>query len=104
MMVWLNVGSLVLGIIACILPTVSIMRYKRHKQSNWTFQSFLSVSACAISLCLQIFYNRYLVQIEDWSALMDIVDSVSLVSVVLLVITLGLNVVAFKVNHNRAAH
>lgn len=100
---WLNVGSLLLGLIAWIIPVVNIMR-NNYDERNSALSCIFSIGACGISLCLQIFYNRYLVQIEDWSALMDIVDSVSLVSAVLLIITLGLNTVAYIVNSKRKAY
>lgn len=33
---WLNVGSLVLGLIAWTLPVVNLMRYKNHNHKNWS--------------------------------------------------------------------
>lgn len=62
---WLNVGSLVLGLIAWILPVVSLMRYKKNVHNHWFVLSILSISACAISLYFQIFYNYHLVKIKD---------------------------------------
>lgn len=84
----LNLGSLVLGLIAWTLPLVNLMRYRK----NWVILSIMSISACAISLCFQIFYNYHLVNIEDWAALMDTTGAVVLVSVVLVTVTLLLNI------------
>ncbi|GAA0339646.1 hypothetical protein GCM10008967_32510 [Bacillus carboniphilus] len=84
----LNLGSIVLGLIAWTLPLVNLMRYRK----NWVILSIMSISACAISLCLQIFYNYHLVKIEDWAALLDITGAVVLASVVLVIVTLLLNI------------
>ncbi len=87
----LNLGSIVLGLIALILPVVNIMRFKKYDQKNL---SIMSISACAISLLFQIFYNYHLVKIGDWSALMDTMGAVTFVAAVLLFITIALNVIA----------
>ena len=84
----LNVGSLLLGIIAWILPVICLV--KRRKE-NWAVFSIASISACAISLGLQILFTNHWVNISDWSALMDTHDFVTFVSVVLLVVTILLN-------------
>jgi cytochrome c oxidase subunit 4 len=90
---WLNLGSLVLGLIAWILPVINLVRRNR----KWTVLSLASVSACAISLCMQIFYTDYLVRIADWSALMDTSSAVAMVSTLLLVVTIILNAVSLVV-------
>jgi ABC-type transport system involved in cytochrome c biogenesis permease subunit len=99
----LNIGSLVLGLIAWILPVVNIMGYKKHNHRNWITLSTMSISACAISLCFQIFYNSHLVKIADWSALMDTTDAVAFVSAVLLMVTIILNIITLLVYRNRTA-
>jgi len=99
----LNFGSLVLGLIAWILPVMNLMRYNKHEYKNWIALSFISVSACAISLCFQIFYNYHLVKIEDWSALMDTMGAVAIVSAVLLVVTITLNAITLFVYRDRTA-
>ncbi|WP_077212856.1 TMEM128 family protein [Bacillus dakarensis] len=88
---WLNVGSLVLGLIAWILPIVNLTSYDKHNNRNWIVLSIMSISACAIALCFQIIYNNHLVKIEDWSALMDTSGAVASVSAVLLIVTFLLN-------------
>lgn len=88
----LNLGSLVLGLIAWILPVVNLMRYQKPNHKNWFFLSVLSMSACAISLCFQIFYNYHLVMIEDWTALLDTTRAVVMAATVLLIVTVILNV------------
>ncbi|MCM3638979.1 hypothetical protein M3152_14845 [Sporosarcina luteola] len=89
----LNVGSLVLGLIAWLLPVVSLMRTTKHRAAL----SIMSLSACAISLILQIYYNYHLVQIEDWAALMDTIRGVVVAATVLLIGTLLLNTISLLV-------
>lgn len=96
----LNLGSLVFGLIAWILPVVYIALYNINNR-NWVVYSVASVSACAISLCMQIFYQNYLVRIEDWSALMDTSAAVALVSATLLVVTIVLNAIMLVICHGR---
>ena len=67
--------------------------YKKRDNKNWAILSILSISACAISLYFQIFYNNYLVKIEDWSALMDTTGAVAFISAILLVGTIILNTI-----------
>jgi len=95
MPVLLNLGSLVLGIIAWILPVINLGRRNKANSRSWAVLSVASVSACAISLCMQIFYVDHLVRIEDWSALMDTSSAVAMVSTLLLIVTIVLNAVAF---------
>ncbi|MBS4210000.1 hypothetical protein [Bacillus sp. FJAT-50079] len=87
----LNLGSLVLGLIAWTLPLVNLIHYKKNDNKNWAAFSIISISACAISLCFQIFYHYHLVKIEDWSALMDITGAVVFAATVLLIVTIILN-------------
>lgn len=94
---WLNIGSLVLGLIAWILPVVSLMRMTKQ----WAALSIMSLSACAISLVFQMYYNYHLVQIEDWSALMDTMGGVVVASTVLLIVTIVLNGIALIVHRGR---
>jgi cytochrome c oxidase subunit 4 len=100
MFAWLNLGSLVLGMIAWILPVVHLVMCKADHR-KWTVLSAASISACAVSLWLQIVYTDHLVKIEDWSALMDTSSTVAMVSALLLAVTLILNAVAWRVCYRR---
>jgi len=97
----LNLGSLLLGLIAWILPVVNLMRYKKHENRNWVILSILSISACAFSLYFQILYNNHLVNIEDWSALMDTAGAVAFVSSALLIVTVILNTITLYIFRDR---
>jgi len=96
---WLNLGSLALGLLAWALAAVNLLR--RHKAGKWNMVvlSAASLSACAISLCLQIFSIERLVKSEDWSALLDTVPAVARAAAWLLVGTLILNAIALVVYH-----
>ncbi|WP_223702574.1 hypothetical protein [Sutcliffiella deserti] len=100
---WLNIGSLVLGLIAWILPVINLLQYKKHEHRNWGVLSIMSISACSISLYFQMVYNNYLVKIEDWSALMDTSGGVVFAATVLLVVTLLLNVITLFVYRHKTA-
>lgn len=52
---WLNVGSLVLGLIAWIFPVVNLVRHDKSDNRKCVAFSVTSVSACAISLYMQDF-------------------------------------------------
>ncbi|WP_416728803.1 hypothetical protein [Fictibacillus sp. JL2B1089] len=96
----LNVGSLVLGLIAWILPVVNLLRKNRN---SWMTLSMISICACAISLCFQIFYTYYKVTIEDWSALMDTMYTTAFASAALLLVTITLNVMTLVVYRGKTA-
>ncbi|MCZ2259565.1 hypothetical protein [Sporosarcina sp. G11-34] len=100
---WLNLGSLALGLIAWILPIISLMRYVRQDQRKLVVLTFMSFSACAISLIFQIFYHYHLVKIEDWSALMDTMGGVAFASAMLLIVTIILNTIILILYSGRAA-
>lgn len=99
----LNLGSLVLGLMAWILPVVNLMRYKKDDNKNWIVFSIMSISTCAISLCFQISYNYHLVKIKDWSALMDTAGAVAFAAAVLLIVTIILNAITLIVYRDRTA-
>ncbi|HBJ01956.1 MULTISPECIES: hypothetical protein [Lysinibacillus] len=96
----LNVGSLVLGFIALLLPIAILSATSKQIQNYRLMISILSLSACAISISFQLFYNFYLVKIEDWSALMDITRSSVLAVLFLLVSTILLNILVLIFKRN----
>lgn len=71
--------------------------------NNLGVLSGISISSCAISLCMQILYANHLVNIEDFTAMMDILGTVSNVSVILLIATIVLNIITYMVcNGNKS--
>jgi cytochrome c oxidase subunit 4 len=89
----LNLGSLLFGLIAWVLPVISLTKSNKAKHKNQIAFSISSVTACAMALYLQIIYQNHLVKIEDWSALMDTFHAVTFVSGILLVGTIALNAI-----------
>lgn len=89
----LNLGSLLFGFTAWIIPVINLTKSNKGENKNWFILSLASVSSCAVSLCLVIFYIKHLVNISDWSALTDTVLAFSFISTVLLVVTILLNAV-----------
>ena len=94
---WLNMGSLIFGLIAWILPVVNLTQHSKSGSRNWPAFSVASAASCAVSLYMQIRYTDHLVQIEDWSALLDTSHAVAWLSAVLLIVTIVLNVVTLAV-------
>jgi cytochrome c oxidase subunit 4 len=101
MIIWLNLFSLVFGLLAWILPVINLLRYGKQGRNNWAALSLMSLSACAVSLCFQLFYVFYWVKAADWSALMDTMSAVAVISAVLLAITILLNGINLKVYRGR---
>lgn len=79
--------SLLQGLLSWGMGTAAIFRKGR-------FLIPASLLFCSISLLLQLFQVRQLVQIGDWSALMDTMDAVALAATVLLIVTAALNIAA----------
>ncbi|RSL29242.1 hypothetical protein D7Z54_32260 [Salibacterium salarium] len=98
----LNVGSLVLGLIAWILPIASLTKHNKDNNKTWVLFSIASISACVISLLFQILYNDYLVRIEAWVALMDTSKAVVRLSSLLAVVTIVLNVITAIVYNKKS--
>ncbi|NLL29718.1 MAG: hypothetical protein GX258_01405 [Clostridiales bacterium] len=97
----LNPASLILGLIAWILPIINITKHKNQNHKNWATLSIMSMAACSVSLCFQIIYNNHLVNINDWTALMDITGSLVFVSLVLVIVTIILNVITLFMYRER---
>ncbi|MGG3889647.1 hypothetical protein [Metabacillus fastidiosus] len=98
---WLNFASLMLGLIAWILPIVNLAQEKKKENKNWVVLSIISISACSISLCFQIFNTYHIVTVEDWSALMDTMYTVAFASATLLIVTIILNAITLNVYRDK---
>ncbi len=86
-----NLISLCLGLTGWVIPVVQMARLAKHKKGLGRFTPVLSMGACCLALWFQICCNGHLVNIEDWSALMDTTDAVRGVSLFLLITTCLLN-------------
>lgn len=91
---WLNVGSLLLGLIAWTTPIITLIQFKKDTIKKALLSSVTSLVACSLSLCMQILYTGYLVKIQDWTALLDTYAMVIFASLVLIIITIAINTLA----------
>ncbi|MCL1965875.1 MAG: hypothetical protein FWF66_01370 [Candidatus Bathyarchaeota archaeon] len=89
--------GLLLGLVAWLLPIINLAITNKAKNKNWMVWSILSVSICAIVLCMQLYFTNHLVDVEGWYSLMDFYSGLADVSLVLLVVTLALNAVTIFV-------
>lgn len=90
----LNLGSIVLGLIGWAVPVVQLKRLAEGRKGLGQYTHILSMGACGLAIWLQICYDEHLVDIEDWSALMDTIGAVRMISAFLLVTTLLINLIA----------
>ncbi|NLY44842.1 MAG: hypothetical protein GX053_02465 [Tissierella sp.] len=89
-----NLGSLLLGLIAWIVPILAMKYHKKNEIKHCFYFIIVSFSACIASLCLQLFEVNHRVQIKDWSALMDTMGTLIWVAVILASVTLIVNIMA----------
>lgn len=81
-MIFLNLGSIILGIASLLLPIQSVKEFKNGKHNLSEIFVHGSYITAIISISFQIMYQNYLVDSNNWSALMD--TSRALVKVVIL--------------------
>lgn len=98
---FLNLGSLILGLIAWALPSVGIGRYKKNNHKNWALFPFASMSACAVSICFQLIYQNHMADIGDTSAIYDTIGASVTLSLILLISTIVLNLINLFIYHER---
>jgi hypothetical protein len=101
MMGWLNLGSLVFGLIAWTLPIVNLIRTEKFDPRNWIVYFIISTSSCAISLLLQIYHYYFIVKNEDFSALIDTNGVVAFAASVFFVGTVMINVITLILYRQR---
>lgn len=88
---WLNVASLLLGLVSWLLPVLILLQSTQKSRRNQGWFSFVSLSACSVSLWMQIVYQNHLVEKGDLAAVMDTIGTLVKVSAVLVAVTLLLN-------------
>lgn len=98
---WLNIGSILCGLIAVVIPIINLMREDKSSINNLGILSSVSISACSISLCIQIFYANHLVNIRDFTAMMDIFSIVTRISAALVVSTIVLNIITYMIHNEK---
>jgi cytochrome c oxidase subunit 4 len=88
----LNFGSLFFGLVSWCVPVVFLGKKTPLSKEGSMKVVFYSLVSAMISLFMQVLYTKHLVDINDWSALLDIQGGVVFSASVLLFITIALNV------------
>ena len=89
----LNIISLVLGIGAWGVAAAAI-----SKPAKSHISTVLSFALCAISLVVELFEISRRVNLGDYAAIEDTIRAVIIASIVLVVVTIILNIVAYVCN------
>ena len=91
-----NLGSILLGLIAWLSGYWAIRRtiIKNDIKASYAC-SITSFAMCIVSLLLQLLEVGNRVDMEDLSAIYDTINAVILVAKILIVVTVGLNIVAW---------
>ena len=97
---WWNLMSIFLGLAALVLPPLGGALLAR-KGRRWHWCIAVSLAACAISLYGWIAYTRYLVEIQNFSALLDTQPAGQMVSGALLLAVLLVNGVTAAILETR---
>lgn len=97
---WWNLMSIFLGLAALVLPPLGSALLAR-KGRRWHWCIAVSLAACAISLYGWIAYTRYLVEIQNFSALLDTQPAGQMVSGALLLAVLLVNGVTAAILETR---
>ena len=99
MVVFYNVGSLLLGLVAWIIPLAQLARLR---VCSGVADYIVSSSLALLSLTLQFFEIKVRVDQGDWSALMDTVPAQCAVVVLFCSATVLLNVAAARFQRHRS--
>ena len=91
---WLNLGSIILGLLAWILPLFAIVRFRKNKDIYCIYMIYISLVSAILSLLFVITYRNHLINIQDLPSLMDTNDTFQLASVVMSVVTIVINSLA----------
>ena len=93
----LNLGSIVLGLVAWGCPVWYLSRRVRgRKKDGWPY--LVSLGCCGMSLWFQILYDSHLAASGDVGAWLDTIDAVAKVAGFLLLTTLLVNALALRVD------
>lgn len=89
----LNLGSVVCGLAGWIVPCLGLRKGRIPRLGRQGVASALSLTLCGLALWMQLWYQQHLVDIGDWSALMDTAGAVTGIGAFLLLSTVLLNLV-----------
>lgn len=97
----LNIGSLILGICAWLFGGLAIATPKALSSHRNTL---VSIGLCTVSLVLQLLELNRRVILGDYAAIEDTIRAVLIASIVLVVITIILNLVALVKTKKKQAN
>lgn len=89
MRIFCNIGSLLLGLAAWVVPAAAAVRKKNAAES-----CAVSFLLCSVSLVLQLVNVMYLSRIGDFAAIDDTINAVVLAAGVLLAVAVIVNAAA----------
>lgn len=95
-MSWLNVGSLLLGLVAWALPIMGIIKKRSLSDTHHILLVLSSMGAALLAVFFQLLYNWYLVSIEDFGALSDTMYAIVFAAFILIVATILLNGISIR--------
>lgn len=87
----LSIASILLGLLAWLLPILSLAGIKKKASKRLACFTFGSFTAACISLLLQFFDQVYLVSIRDWSAIEDTARALAIAATLMVIVTVLLN-------------
>ena len=90
---WLNIGSILLGIIALAVPFRGVAAEKK-----WKPRLAVSAAACAAAIGLQALYRLHQVSIGGWAGLVDTEGLAAVAGVFLLALTVPINFIMIRVH------
>lgn len=91
---WLNIASLSFGVLAWMLPIFAMMAFQKQKNPRGNSMMYGSLCFAVMSLFCVISYRHYLIQMEDWSALMDTTRGFQVASLVMTSVTVAMHILA----------
>lgn len=95
MSAFLNITSLILGLIAWVIPFPLLCRRQRAAPAA----TLASGTACAAALLLQLGEIAHRVAIHDYPAIIDTIGAVVLAAVILVTVTAALNLALLLIRH-----
>ncbi|MBD7913565.1 hypothetical protein H9660_00240 [Clostridium sp. Sa3CUN1] len=90
MIALLNLSCLFLGLISWLIPIIIIIMKKISNKKRY-ISIFISMSICLLSIYLQSLYIKYLININDWTALMDIIGTSIVLEFIMILVNIILN-------------
>lgn len=91
---FLNIGTVLLGLLSCLFAVKAMGCY--HKPRLGVRWSLLSFSCCANALLFQIVEIAHRASLGDMSAILDTIVAVAVGAVILVMVSLVLNILAYR--------